>query len=44
MLQTFLRLLSRRIRGLFSSNQFRRRVFFYMTFRGVIRQVRRLTW
>ncbi len=35
---------SRRIRGLFSSNQFRRRVFFYMAFRGVIRQIRSLSW
>ncbi|MEM3958099.1 MAG: radical SAM protein [Thermoproteota archaeon] len=35
---------SRRIRGLFSSNRFRRRVFFYMAFRGVIRQVRSLAW
>jgi len=33
---------SRRLQGLFSTNNFKRRIFLYMAFRGIIRQIRDL--
>ncbi|MGQ9597514.1 MAG: B12-binding domain-containing radical SAM protein, partial [Thermoproteota archaeon] len=33
---------SRRLNGIFSPNKFKRRIFWYMTFRGIIKQLRKI--